>query len=54
MPRYHKDFNPSSQEINQWGSDKGDITHILNHSLDKNSVVVDLGAHTGAYFATLS
>lgn len=43
MPKYHKDFNPSSQEINKWFSGKGDNTHILNHSLNENSIVVDWG-----------
>ena len=54
MPRNHKDFNPSSQEINKWFSDEGDNTHILNHSLDKNSVVIDLGAYTGVWAQKLN
>lgn len=49
MPKNHKDFNPSSQEINKWFSDRGDNTHILNHSLDENSIVIDLGAYTGVW-----
>ena len=32
-----------------WRNHKGDSTHILNHNLDSNSVVLEIGGFTGAW-----
>jgi len=37
------------QKINEWFADKGDLTHNLNHDLDENSIVMDLGAYGGLW-----
>lgn len=37
------------QEINEWFAANGDNTHIFNHNLDENSIVMDLGAYTGVW-----
>lgn len=42
------------QEIKEWFAEKGHITHIINHNLNKNSIVVDLGAYTGEWASKLN
>lgn len=37
------------QEINKWFAHRGDDTHILNHNLNENSVVMDLGGYVGVW-----
>ena len=37
------------QEINKWFQDQGDYTHVLNYNLNENSIVMDLGGHTGEW-----
>jgi len=51
MPKFHKDFHPSSQQINQWFASNGDDTYSLNHRLDENSVVVELGGYITSWAA---
>ena len=38
-----------NQQISEWISDNGDSTHNLNHDLDENSVIMDLGAYGGLW-----
>ena len=33
--------------INDWVAVKGDETHIFDHDLNENSIVIDLGGHVG-------
>lgn len=40
-------LNPTS--LSKWFTDNGDTTHILNHNLNHNSVVMDLGGYTGVW-----
>lgn len=35
--------------LSQWCKDKGDQTHRLNYNLDPQSIVFDLGGHTGTW-----
>lgn len=42
------------QEIKEWFASKGDETFIFNHNLNKNSIVVDLGAYTGVWASHLN
>lgn len=42
------------QEIKEWFAAKGDDTYIFNHNIDKNSIVVDLGAYTGVWASRLN
>ena len=42
------------QEIKEWFAAKGDNTYIFNHNIDKNSIVVDLGAYTGLWASQLN
>tara|TARA_R100001015_G_C4624124_1_gene182164 strand:- start:776 stop:1387 length:612 start_codon:yes stop_codon:yes gene_type:complete len=35
--------------IKKWFADNGDITHNLNHNLNKNSIVLDIGGYTGVW-----
>ena len=37
------------QEINEWFSSKGDFTYSLNHDLNENSIVIDVGAYKGIW-----
>ena len=37
------------REIKEWRRQKGDETYILDHNLNENSVVVDLGAYKGVW-----
>jgi FkbM family methyltransferase len=39
----------NSTALSKWFADKGDATHILNHNLNHNSVVMDLGGYTGVW-----
>jgi FkbM family methyltransferase len=43
MPHLNK------QELSRWKIDRGDQIHILNHRLDSNSVVIDIGGYTGKW-----
>ena len=40
--------------IKKWFIDKGDQTLMLDHNLDNNSVVVDIGAYTGEWISIMS
>jgi FkbM family methyltransferase len=42
-------LNLDYQEINKWFANKGDDTHILDHNLNENSVVMDLGGFVGIF-----
>ena len=35
--------------INDWVAVKGDETHIFDHVLDENSIVLDIGGHLGSF-----
>lgn len=37
------------QEINEWFANRGDDTHILDHNLNENSIVMDLGGFVGIW-----
>jgi FkbM family methyltransferase len=36
-------------EIKKWVQDRGDDTHIINHNLNQDSVVIDLGGYKGLW-----
>lgn len=38
-----------SQDFDKWFMDDGDSTHSINHQLDENSFVMDLGGYTGIW-----
>ena len=40
--------------IEEWKNDNGDLTHLLNHDLDENSIVVDFGAYTGLWLSQMA
>lgn len=42
-------ISPNKIEVRKWFADNGDNTHIMNHNLDENSIVMDLGAYTGVW-----
>lgn len=37
------------KELHRWFADKGDETHILNHDLNEDSVVIDIGGYKGVW-----
>jgi FkbM family methyltransferase len=39
----------NKKELRRWRIDNGDNSHILNHSLNCNSVVMDIGGYTGKW-----
>lgn len=39
----------NSTSLAKWFANKGDATHILNHNLNKDSIVMDLGGYTGVW-----
>jgi FkbM family methyltransferase len=44
-----KNLKLDHQEINEWFANRGDDTHILDHGLDENSIVMDLGGFVGVW-----
>ena len=42
-------MDPKYQQIREWFAVKGDWTHILQHPLTLESVVLDIGAYTGIW-----
>lgn len=43
----------NEDSIRQWRKDKGDLTLMLEHDLEKTSVVVDIGAYTGEWISQM-
>ena len=39
--------------INDWFAHNGDVTHRINYSLDKNSIVFDVGGYMGDWADTI-
>lgn len=37
------------ESIKKWFADSGDATHNLDHDLNKNSIVLDIGGYTGVW-----
>lgn len=37
------------EAVIEWFRDRGDYTHNINHDLNENSVVIDLGGYTGVW-----
>lgn len=42
-------MNKEYQQIDEWFSVNGDLIHNLNHELNENSVVFDIGGYTGRW-----
>lgn len=42
MPKYQKEFD-------RWFANDGDRSHLLNHKLDSNSIVIDAGGFVGDF-----
>ena len=38
-----------SHYVRLWKQHNGDVVHNLNHALDENSVVLDIGGYTGQW-----
>ena len=39
----------NKESIKKWFADNGDATHNLNHNLNKDSIVLDIGGYTGVW-----
>tara|TARA_R110002020_G_scaffold225140_3_gene435239 strand:- start:473 stop:1087 length:615 start_codon:yes stop_codon:yes gene_type:complete len=43
----------NKDSLNKWFSDDGDNTHNLRHNLNKDSIVIDIGAYTGNWISQM-
>jgi len=39
----------NQESIKKWFADNGDATHNLNHNLNRDSIVLDIGGYTGVW-----
>jgi len=39
----------NQESIKKWFADNGDLTHNLNHNLNRDSIVLDIGGYTGVW-----